>query len=44
MFILQSDLQFLGKYWKLAGRPTFCMILREDNIRFHHFERIKNAP
>ena len=29
----QSDLKFLGKCWKLAGRPTFCMIIREDNIR-----------
>ena len=31
--VFQSDLKFLGKCWKLAGRPTFCMIIREDNIR-----------
>lgn len=30
---VRSDLKFLGKCWKLAGRPTFCMIIREDNIR-----------
>jgi len=32
--VSQSDLKFLGKCWKLAGRPTFCMIIREDNIRY----------
>lgn len=31
---MQSDLRFLGKCWKLAGRPTFCMLIREENIRY----------
>jgi len=30
---VRSDLTFLAKCWKLAGRPTFCMIIREDNLR-----------
>ena len=33
MFLFQTELAFLSKCWKLAGRPTFCMIIREDNIR-----------
>ncbi|ELT96852.1 hypothetical protein CAPTEDRAFT_4204 [Capitella teleta] len=32
---IKSDLKFLGKCWKLAGRPTFCMLIREDNLRGH---------
>lgn len=34
-FVIQevkSDLAFLGRCWKLAGRPTFCMIIREENL------------
>ncbi|XP_074644676.1 phosphorylase b kinase regulatory subunit beta-like isoform X2 [Tubulanus polymorphus] len=30
---LKSDLAFLSKQWKLSGRPTFCMLIREDSIR-----------
>lgn len=30
---VKSDLAFLGKCWKLSGRPTFCMLIREENIR-----------
>jgi phosphorylase kinase alpha/beta subunit len=30
---VRSDLTFLAKGWKLAGRPTFCMIIREENLR-----------
>ncbi|KAI0220911.1 Phosphorylase b kinase regulatory subunit beta [Lamellibrachia satsuma] len=30
---VKTDLAFLSKCWKLAGRPTFCMIIREDNLR-----------
>ncbi|XP_013380761.1 phosphorylase b kinase regulatory subunit beta isoform X2 [Lingula anatina] len=30
---VKSDLAFLAKCWKLSGRPTFCMLIREENIR-----------
>ncbi|KAK2190913.1 hypothetical protein NP493_65g06037 [Ridgeia piscesae] len=30
---VKTDLAFLSKCWKLSGRPTFCMIIREDNLR-----------
>ncbi|XP_064610521.1 phosphorylase b kinase regulatory subunit beta-like [Liolophura sinensis] len=33
----KNDLAFLSKCWKLDGRPTFCMILRESNMRGSHF-------
>ncbi|XP_033753778.1 phosphorylase b kinase regulatory subunit beta-like isoform X2 [Pecten maximus] len=34
---LKNDLAFLSQCWKLYGRPTFCMILRENNIRGQNF-------
>ncbi|XP_052816202.1 phosphorylase b kinase regulatory subunit beta-like isoform X2 [Mya arenaria] len=34
---LKNDLTFLSKCWKLAGRPTFCMLIRENNIRGTNF-------
>ncbi|KAH3798780.1 hypothetical protein DPMN_152383, partial [Dreissena polymorpha] len=34
---LKNDLAFLSKCWKLAGRPTFCMLIRENNIRGQNF-------
>ncbi|ESP02603.1 hypothetical protein LOTGIDRAFT_224755 [Lottia gigantea] len=33
----RNDLQFLSKGWKLSGRPTWCMLIREDTIRGHNF-------
>jgi len=36
-FVFQNDLAFLSKCWKLAGRPTFCMLIRENNIRGQNF-------
>lgn len=34
---LKNDLAFLSSCWKLAGRPTFCMLIRENNIRGPNF-------
>jgi len=33
----KSDLAFLAKCWKLSGRPTWCMVIRENAIRGHNF-------
>jgi len=39
---IKSDLMFLGKCWKLAGRPTFCMVIREENIRGPNAQYLMN--
>lgn len=39
---LKNDLAFLSKCWKLSGRPTFCMIIRESNVRGPNFEEFLN--
>ncbi|KAH9489748.1 hypothetical protein Btru_036653 [Bulinus truncatus] len=33
----KNDLAFLAKCWKLSGRPTWCMVIRENAIRGHNF-------
>lgn len=33
----RNDLAFLSKCWKLHGRPTWCMIIRENAIRGQNF-------
>lgn len=30
-------MEFISKRWKLAGRPTYCMILREENVSGEYF-------
>ncbi|XP_076448759.1 LOW QUALITY PROTEIN: phosphorylase b kinase regulatory subunit beta-like [Babylonia areolata] len=33
----KNDLRFLSKCWKLHGRPTWCMIIRENAIKGQNF-------
>ncbi|XP_041375340.1 phosphorylase b kinase regulatory subunit beta-like isoform X2 [Gigantopelta aegis] len=33
----RNDLAFLSKCWKLSGRPTWCMLIRENAIRGYNF-------
>ncbi|KAL8575938.1 hypothetical protein ACOMHN_027336 [Nucella lapillus] len=33
----KNDLAFLSKCWKLHGRPTWCMIIRENSIKGQNF-------
>ncbi|KAK6186118.1 hypothetical protein SNE40_008216 [Patella caerulea] len=33
----RNDLEFLSNCWKLSGRPTWCMVIRENSIRGHNF-------
>ncbi|XP_005099610.1 phosphorylase b kinase regulatory subunit beta isoform X2 [Aplysia californica] len=33
----KNDLAFLAKCWKLSGRPTWCMVIRENAIRGQNF-------
>ncbi|VDK55544.1 unnamed protein product [Anisakis simplex] len=37
---IKSDLEFISKRWKLAGRPTFCLVLREENVSGEYFSHM----
>ena len=37
---IKKDLAFTVRRWKLAGRPTFCIVLREENVRGEQFEQM----
>ncbi|XP_011505944.1 PREDICTED: probable phosphorylase b kinase regulatory subunit beta isoform X2 [Ceratosolen solmsi marchali] len=32
------ELQFVGKYWRLSGRPTVCLLIREEHMRDPQFK------
>uniref|UniRef100_A0A0N5AQ64 Phosphorylase b kinase regulatory subunit n=1 Tax=Syphacia muris TaxID=451379 RepID=A0A0N5AQ64_9BILA len=34
---IKLDIEFVSKRWKLAGRPTYCMVLREENVTGEYF-------
>nr|CAD7396022.1 unnamed protein product [Timema poppensis] len=29
---IKTELQFVGKYWRLSGRPTVCLLIREEHM------------
>lgn len=31
---IKTELQFVGKYWRLSGRPTVCLLIREEHMRY----------
>lgn len=31
---IKTELQFVGKYWRLSGRPTVCLLIREEHMRW----------
>uniref|UniRef100_A0A1I7YF00 Phosphorylase b kinase regulatory subunit n=1 Tax=Steinernema glaseri TaxID=37863 RepID=A0A1I7YF00_9BILA len=35
---IKRDIEFVAKRWKLAGRPTFCIVLREENVSGEYFD------
>ncbi|KAK6052039.1 phosphorylase kinase alpha/beta, partial [Cooperia oncophora] len=37
---IKRDIEFVAKRWKLTGRPTMCLLLREENIVGEYFEHI----
>ncbi|CAD5226819.1 unnamed protein product [Bursaphelenchus xylophilus] len=37
---VKRDIEFIAKRWKLSGHPTFCMVLREENIVGEYFEKM----
>ncbi|VDM53551.1 unnamed protein product [Angiostrongylus costaricensis] len=37
---IKRDIDFVARRWKLAGRPTMCLLLREENIVGEYFDHI----
>merc|ERR1719186_543769 len=37
---IKSELKFVSRYWRLAGRPTFCIVISEDNMRDPQFPKM----
>ncbi|KAI6236314.1 Phosphorylase b kinase regulatory subunit [Aphelenchoides besseyi] len=37
---VKRDIEFIARRWKLAGHPTFCIILREANVVGEYFQQI----
>ncbi|KAG0711404.1 putative phosphorylase b kinase regulatory subunit beta [Chionoecetes opilio] len=37
---IKSELHFVGKYWRLSGRPTVCILIREEHMRDIHFREL----
>lgn len=34
---IQNELNFIGNYWRMSGRPTVCILIREEHLRDVHF-------
>ncbi|CCD73139.1 Phosphorylase b kinase regulatory subunit [Caenorhabditis elegans] len=37
---IKRDIEFVARRWKLAGRPTMCVVLREENVAGEYFDHI----
>lgn len=37
---IKRDIEFVARRWKLAGRPTMCLLLREENFVGEYFDHI----
>lgn len=37
---IKTELQFVGKYWRLSGRPTVCLLIREEHMRDPGFKEM----
>lgn len=37
---IKTELQFVGRYWRLSGRPTVCLLIREEHMRDPQFKRM----
>lgn len=37
---IKTELQFVGRYWRLSGRPTVCLLVREEHMRDPQFKRM----
>ena len=39
---IRDELKFIGKYWRLVGRPTFCILISEQDMRDPQFSEMLN--
>ncbi|XP_018326902.1 probable phosphorylase b kinase regulatory subunit beta isoform X2 [Agrilus planipennis] len=37
---VKTELQFVGRYWRLSGRPTVCLLIREEHMRDPQFKKM----
>ncbi|RWS29536.1 putative phosphorylase b kinase regulatory subunit beta-like protein [Leptotrombidium deliense] len=37
---IKNELHFVGKYWRMSGRPTVCVLIREEHLRDVHFREM----
>lgn len=37
---IKTELQFVGRYWRLSGRPTMCLLIREEHMRDPQFKEM----
>lgn len=37
---IKTELQFVGKYWRLSGRPTVCLLIKEEHMRDPQFKEM----
>lgn len=39
---IKTELQFVSRYWRLSGRPTVCLLIREEHMRDPQFKEMLN--
>uniref|UniRef100_A0AC35U6Q3 Phosphorylase b kinase regulatory subunit n=1 Tax=Rhabditophanes sp. KR3021 TaxID=114890 RepID=A0AC35U6Q3_9BILA len=39
---IKREIEFVAKRWKLSGRPTFCLLLQEENVLGQYFNPMLN--
>jgi len=37
---IKAELRFISRYWRLKGRPTFCIMITEKMMRDPHFDKM----
>lgn len=37
---IKTEIQFVCKYWRLSGRPTVCLVIREEHMRDPQFNKM----
>ncbi|RWS07321.1 putative phosphorylase b kinase regulatory subunit beta-like protein [Dinothrombium tinctorium] len=37
---IKNELHFVGRYWRMSGRPTVCVLIREEHLRDVHFREM----
>lgn len=37
---IKTEIQFVCRYWRLSGRPTVCLVIREEHMRDPQFNKM----